>query len=323
MSAGDGGPRPAAPARTVSLHFVNEITPPIDVSVEAARLVHGSWIEAPTRWGGLVPWQEARDASAEGELPGGVTGSARIRIGTMTSLSTLNFVSQINDQQSNIDGSQTKFIVDRARGLIFTAVVSAVSSSSTYAVTLSLSGGADANRLDPGADQPRPRSSPPADVPDPSSPSKGDSMRLSTALRAAPLLGSAGLKADIRIANWIDQETTMVLQDPRLLQGQWVGEPPSNFSEVGWQEQQDYYAEGRMPSGFDGTLSVRISAQPGTARLVFKRNINQVRASFDGNEATPDNPYTGTWEGQKVKLEISVAGNLTIITLEIGNQQPG
>lgn len=135
-------------------------------------------------------------------------------------------------------------------------------------------------------------------------------------------LGANDLEARIQIANWIGPNTTVTLQNPTLLQGSWVPPPPENFSQVGWQEQQNYAAKGKLPTGVEGDVTVRIDGKPGTAKLTWVRNINTSSTSFNGKAAEPGKPLDTTWQDQKVKLSITLAGNTIHVRLDIGSDQP-
>jgi hypothetical protein len=314
----------------VSVNIKNTITPDVNILVQGATLIQGTWTVPPSDWDDLVPWQSARLAKAEGPMPQGVQGYLAIRIGTMQQVSQLNFRNTLNTRSADIDGSQTKFIFDPDNDRIFVAEVHASTPGNPFVVELVVSGGTSQQGLLAAlARLSLPPPSGPVQPPDSSPPDQSDQERQRGMSKSPNSITSAHLSAEstlqvrIYIANWIAEDQTMVLQDPKLINGQWVGEPPDNFSTVGWQEQQNYLAEGPMPKGVSGDVTLRISGGSGTTTVSWTRNLNQATASFNGQAATPGNPLKTTWQQQEVTLAIDVyQGNLMAVTLKIGNQQP-
>jgi len=122
----------------------------------------------------------------------------------------------------------------------------------------------------------------------------------------------------IDIGNYWDRSAVLVILNPRLIAGSWVGEPPRNQEEIGWEEFVDYEAAGPLPDGVTGSVDIRASLGTSTARLEFTNNTSSRFAAFNGNRA----PYDGTWEGQRVTLETIPTSNRLNVSLYIGNQQP-
>lgn len=135
MAEGNDLPAGLANGYRVRIKISNFITPNLDLVIQNPVLVQGVWEEPPKP---LVPWQESRTAVAAGPAPTGVQGSLAFRIAT-SELSKLNFTFNINSRSSNVDGSQSKFIVYQDR--LFVAEVKSSPGSNPYDVELNVSGG--------------------------------------------------------------------------------------------------------------------------------------------------------------------------------------
>lgn len=131
-------------------------------------------------------------------------------------------------------------------------------------------------------------------------------------------LSSTDRAVRIDIGNYWDRSAVLVILNPRLIAGSWVGEPPLNQAEIGWEEFVNYEATGPLPDGVDGSLDIRASLGTATARLTFTNNSSSRIAAFNSNPA----PYDGTWEGQRVTLGAKPTSNRLNVSLYIGNQQP-
>lgn len=140
---------------------------------------------------------------------------------------------------------------------------------------------------------------------------------------ATTRLAASELVSRIDIGNYIDRSARITTKDPRLSEGEWVGEPPKNQEDIGWEEFVRYESKGERPDGTKGGVSLTATIGTSTARVewAYTSAPDERYASFNGNKATDGKPYNGTWEGQKVTLEANLRSNRLDILLNIGNQQ--